>query len=109
MKGVQSAFVFVLSHFAFCSYQVSQCFTYGKGASLVVVLVGVLMYSCNSHSGSVINRSSEYSAVADDNNINISNTNQKDYLVNSSIIDRDNYQQEIEIEEISHSLRVARK
>jgi drug/metabolite transporter (DMT)-like permease len=44
-KGAQSVVVFVASHFAFCSLQKSQCFTKGKGISLVVVLFGVTIYS----------------------------------------------------------------
>lgn len=45
LKGVQSVVVFVISHFAFCSLQKSQCFTSSKGASLVVVVCGVTFYS----------------------------------------------------------------
>jgi drug/metabolite transporter (DMT)-like permease len=45
LKGVQSVMVFVISHFAFCSLQRSQCFTRSKGASLVVVVCGVTFYS----------------------------------------------------------------
>ena len=45
LKGVQSVVVFVISHFAFCSLQKSQCFTASKGASLIVVVFGVLCYS----------------------------------------------------------------
>ena len=45
LKGVQSVAVFVISHFAFCSLQRSQCFTRSKGASLVVVVCGVTCYS----------------------------------------------------------------
>lgn len=45
LKGVQSVVVFVISHFAFCSLQKSQCFTASKGASLIVVVCGVLCYS----------------------------------------------------------------
>ena len=45
LKGIISVLVFVFSHYAFCSLQQSQCFTYSKGASLVVVVVGVLCYS----------------------------------------------------------------
>ena len=44
-KGVISVLVFIISHFAFCSIQQSQCFTIAKGLSLVVVVIGVLMYS----------------------------------------------------------------
>ena len=45
LKGVQSVMVFVISHFAFCAFQRSQCFTTSKGASLVVVVCGVSCYS----------------------------------------------------------------
>lgn len=45
LKGVQSVMVFVISHFAFCALQKSQCFTTAKGASLVVVVFGVSCYS----------------------------------------------------------------
>ena len=45
LKGVQSVMVFVISHFAFCALQKSQCFTTAKGASLVVVVLGVSCYS----------------------------------------------------------------
>ena len=44
-KAVQSAIVFVSSHFAYCSTQKSQCFSTLKGISLTVVLFGVLLYS----------------------------------------------------------------
>ena len=51
MKGIQSVLVFVISHYAFCSYQKSQCFTPAKGLSLIVVVCGVLTYSTfSSHS-----------------------------------------------------------
>lgn len=45
LKGINSVMVFVLSHVAFCSIQQSQCFTYGRALSLVVVVVGVVGYS----------------------------------------------------------------
>jgi drug/metabolite transporter (DMT)-like permease len=45
LKGIISVLVFVFSHYAFCSLQQSQCFNYAKGASLAVVVVGVLCYS----------------------------------------------------------------
>jgi drug/metabolite transporter (DMT)-like permease len=45
MKGIQSVLVFVISHYAFCSFQASQCFSPAKGLSLIVVVCGVLMYS----------------------------------------------------------------
>lgn len=45
LKGIQSVMVFVISHFAFCAFQRSQCFTNSKGASLVVVVCGVSCYS----------------------------------------------------------------
>ena len=44
-KAVQSVIVFISSHFAFCSTQKSQCFSALKGASLSVVLFGVILYS----------------------------------------------------------------
>lgn len=44
-KAAQSVLTFCLSHILFCSVQDSQCFTTGKGLSLVVVLCGVLLYS----------------------------------------------------------------
>ncbi len=44
-KGVQSVLVFVASHFIFCSSQRAQCFSSAKGASLVIVLLGVTLYS----------------------------------------------------------------
>lgn len=44
-KGVQSVLVFVASHFIFCSSQKAQCFSSAKGASLVIVLLGVTLYS----------------------------------------------------------------
>jgi drug/metabolite transporter (DMT)-like permease len=46
LKGVQTVIVFILSHFAFCSLQRSQCFTIDKGASLVIVVIGIIGYSC---------------------------------------------------------------
>ncbi len=49
MKCAQSVVIFVLSHFAFCSVQRSQCFTPLKGLSLVVVLLGVVMYAQFQH------------------------------------------------------------
>jgi hypothetical protein len=42
---VQSVLVFVFSHVIYCSSQTSQCFTASKGLSLVVVVVGVVIYS----------------------------------------------------------------
>ena len=45
LKGVQSVLVFGISHFAFCSFQKSQCFTPEKGVSLFIVVFGVLLYS----------------------------------------------------------------
>lgn len=45
LKGVQTVLVFLSSHFAFCSIQSSQCFTVAKGVSVVVVSVGVVLYS----------------------------------------------------------------
>jgi hypothetical protein len=45
MKGAQSVLVFIVSHFAFCAYQQSQCFTPAKGLSLVTVVFGVFLYS----------------------------------------------------------------
>eukprot|EP01040_Poterioochromonas_malhamensis_P001211 gene1211-1284_t len=44
-KGVQSVLVFVASHFIFCSSRKAQCFSSAKGASLVIVLLGVTLYS----------------------------------------------------------------
>jgi drug/metabolite transporter (DMT)-like permease len=44
-KGAQSVLVFVASHFIFCSEEKAQCFTIPKGISLVIVLIGVLIYS----------------------------------------------------------------
>jgi hypothetical protein len=45
LKGVISVIVFIISHFAFCSLQQSQCFSFGKGMSLVLVVLGVACYS----------------------------------------------------------------
>ena len=45
LKGCQSVLVFAISHFAFCSFQKSQCFTPEKGLSLMMVCVGVIVYS----------------------------------------------------------------
>lgn len=45
IKAVKSVALFVVSHVAFCSVKESQCFTYWKGFSLVVVLVGVFVYT----------------------------------------------------------------
>lgn len=44
MKGVQAAAVFVCSHYLFCGLQASQCFSYAKACSLVLVLVGTTTY-----------------------------------------------------------------
>ncbi|RYH17551.1 DMT family transporter [archaeon] len=44
-KGVQSVAIFIGSHFVFCSVQHSQCFSATKGCSLVMVTVGVVLYS----------------------------------------------------------------
>jgi drug/metabolite transporter (DMT)-like permease len=45
-KGAQTVLVFLVSHFAFCSTQSSQCFTLSKGISLGVVVIGesLMMY-----------------------------------------------------------------
>jgi drug/metabolite transporter (DMT)-like permease len=45
IKGLQSVLTFVTSHYAFCRTQPAQCFTPVKGASLVIVLCGVILYS----------------------------------------------------------------
>jgi hypothetical protein len=45
IKGLQSVLTFVTSHYAFCHTQPAQCFTPVKGASLVIVLCGVILYS----------------------------------------------------------------
>jgi hypothetical protein len=45
IKGVQSVAIFVVSHFAFCSVQQSQCFSMIKGVSLLIVLLGVYIYT----------------------------------------------------------------
>ena len=45
LKGIQSVLVFIISHFAFCGLQESQCFTVAKGLALIVVVLGVFCYS----------------------------------------------------------------
>eukprot|EP01034_Spumella_vulgaris_P023251 gene23251-29456_t len=45
IKGVQSVAIFVASHFAFCAVQQSQCFSMLKGVSLLIVLIGVYLYT----------------------------------------------------------------
>lgn len=45
LKSVQSVLVFIGSHFAFCRYQPSQCFTKSKSISLFIVVSGVLIYT----------------------------------------------------------------
>jgi drug/metabolite transporter (DMT)-like permease len=45
MKGCQSVAVFIISHFAFCSIQASQCLTTHKAMALVIVVTGVVIYS----------------------------------------------------------------
>jgi len=45
LKGVQSVLVFGISHFAFCTFQKSQCFSPEKGISLFIVVIGVILYS----------------------------------------------------------------
>jgi drug/metabolite transporter (DMT)-like permease len=47
IKGLQAVLTFVTSHFAFCGLQPAQCFTPLKGASLCIVLLGVLIYSAS--------------------------------------------------------------
>jgi drug/metabolite transporter (DMT)-like permease len=44
-KGIQSVIIFVASHIAFCSTQQSQCFTPTKAVSMIIVSLGVFMYS----------------------------------------------------------------
>lgn len=44
-KGLQSVLVFVFSHLIYCHWIASQCFTWSKGLSLVVVLSGIYLYS----------------------------------------------------------------
>lgn len=51
LKGIISVLVFIISHFAFCSLQQSQCFSVAKGLSLVVVVVGVVFYSMYKYDG----------------------------------------------------------
>lgn len=46
LKSIQSVSIFIVSHFAFCSTQKSQCFSFGKGAAVATVVVGVICYSC---------------------------------------------------------------
>lgn len=45
LKGLQAVAVFCLAHILYCSRDQSQCFTPAKGASLLVVIVGVLGYA----------------------------------------------------------------
>jgi hypothetical protein len=45
MQSFRSVLVFAISHYAFCSTQASQCFTPWKGAAVVAVVVGILLYS----------------------------------------------------------------
>lgn len=45
LKGVQSVLVFAISHFAFCAFQSSQCWSPEKGISLFIVVIGVIVYS----------------------------------------------------------------
>jgi len=45
MKGVQAAAVFCLAHLLYCQQDQSQCFTYLKATSLVVVITGVMGYA----------------------------------------------------------------
>ena len=45
IKSAQAVLTFVTSHLAFCRIQTAQCFTPIKGVSLVVVLLGVMVYS----------------------------------------------------------------
>uniref|UniRef100_A0A7S2UVC2 Sugar phosphate transporter domain-containing protein n=1 Tax=Fibrocapsa japonica TaxID=94617 RepID=A0A7S2UVC2_9STRA len=45
VKGVQAVTVFAVSHVLYCHLQQSQCFSYPKGAALIVVVFGVMLYS----------------------------------------------------------------
>eukprot|EP01039_Chlorochromonas_danica_P000732 gene732-796_t len=44
-KGVQSVLVFIVSHWAFCSLKASECFSRTKALSLLIVSLGVYLYS----------------------------------------------------------------
>eukprot|EP01038_Epipyxis_sp_PR26KG_P007848 gene7848-10656_t len=45
LKCAQTVIIFIFSHYAFCSIQKSQCFTISKGFSLLLVLLGVSIYT----------------------------------------------------------------
>ena len=45
LKGVQTVSVYVLSAILYCRYQSSQCFSYTKALSLVIVVLGTSIYS----------------------------------------------------------------
>lgn len=49
IKALQAVLTFVTSHYAFCRSDASQCFTATKGASLAIVLLGVLIYCGAAH------------------------------------------------------------
>lgn len=44
-KGVQSVLVFIASHWAFCNSRASECFSRTKALSLLIVSLGVYLYS----------------------------------------------------------------
>jgi drug/metabolite transporter (DMT)-like permease len=45
LKCAQTTLTFIFSHFAFCSFQKSQCFSPLKGVSVIIVIIGVIIYS----------------------------------------------------------------
>lgn len=73
LKGVQTVIVFIVSHLAFCSLQYSQCFTFQKGISVVVVVAGVMGYSyfnTGAHHGIAVGSSTSFT-VSPSNSIDI--------------------------------------
>lgn len=64
MKGIQTISVFVISHFAFCKYQESQCFTRLRGASLILVIIGIFCYINASRKGTTVQNGATRNSVA---------------------------------------------
>ena len=48
-KAVQAVSVFALSHMCYCDIDAQQCLTPGKLVAMVLVVLGVLLFSIGAH------------------------------------------------------------
>jgi drug/metabolite transporter (DMT)-like permease len=60
LRSVKTVLIFVLSSFLFCSTQQSQCLTLLKIFSLVIVIVGFIIYSKFTNYNNLLNKKEQY-------------------------------------------------